>query len=402
MTTHVSFITTESPPRTGVGFYEVNVPRYLSGSCVVDLHHVEPGPRLAGRYPLSIAPAIRPLPTGQVWHFSMTHLARAMLRPWAMAQRTPWVVTLHDLGALFCPEDRSPGALGMPVSHFVTFYLALLTMRRAQTVIVQSQFNKRVLEGALRWPGSRVRVVKPAPSLPDFPNREDANRRVADALGVRRRPGEVAVLTVGTERPRKRLADVVKAIAQLQNAGRDVTLWHVGEFRALASAGSAGVSDLPAIQWRHFRGITDEDLAALYAAADIYVCASAYEGFSLPTLDAMAAGLPAVVARSTALPELVGPAGVLFEPRSVSGLASALDPLVTDERERARLGALARSRAAAFSWTKCAEETLHCYEDVIAGRTSPPYRTDHYRADEHRDGQPFSSLPTGETPKGGG
>jgi glycosyltransferase involved in cell wall biosynthesis len=132
---------------------------------------------------------------------------------------------------------------------------------------------------------------------------------------------------------------------------------------------------------RFVNGITDEQLAALVASAEIACVPSLYEGFSLPTVEAMACATPLVVSRAGAIPEVVGPEGLcadLVTPGDVGELVHALEALLDDPERRARMGAAGRERALSeYSWHAVAEATAEAYRDVIraAGRPVPDEST---------------------------
>jgi glycosyltransferase involved in cell wall biosynthesis len=112
--------------------------------------------------------------------------------------------------------------------------------------------------------------------------------------------------------------------------------------------------------------IREQDKAPLYSGATVFTFPSLYEGFGMPVLEAMACGAPVVTSRVSALPEVVGDAGVLVDPYSEPAITEALGKLLTDPAQRAELGARARARSRDFSWRQVAEQTVWVYERVKA------------------------------------
>jgi glycosyltransferase involved in cell wall biosynthesis len=102
-------------------------------------------------------------------------------------------------------------------------------------------------------------------------------------------------------------------------------------------------------------------LPALYNGAVAFAYPSLYEGFGLPPLEAMACGVPVIASDTSSLPEVVGDAGVLVDPKDTDALADALAALLNDDERRAELSARGLARARAFSWEKAARKTLEIY-----------------------------------------
>ncbi|MEU0496968.1 glycosyltransferase family 4 protein [Mycobacterium sp. NPDC006124] len=116
-------------------------------------------------------------------------------------------------------------------------------------------------------------------------------------------------------------------------------------------------------------GLTDAELAALLASAEVACIPSLYEGFSLPAVEAMASGTPIVASRAGALPEVVGEDGVcarLVRPGDVDDLTRVLGELLDSPLELRRLGANGRTRAVdVFSWESVAAQTVSVYERAM-------------------------------------
>ena len=111
--------------------------------------------------------------------------------------------------------------------------------------------------------------------------------------------------------------------------------------------------------------IPDAELAGWYARAAIFAFPSLDEGFGMPVLEAMAAGIPVIAANRSALPEVCGDAAMLVDPDREEALAAALQLLVQHPEQRAQLAALGRERAKLFSWWKAVGETLAVYRELL-------------------------------------
>jgi glycosyltransferase involved in cell wall biosynthesis len=126
---------------------------------------------------------------------------------------------------------------------------------------------------------------------------------------------------------------------------------------------------------RFVSGLSDTELAAIVGSAEIACVPSLYEGFSLPTVEAMACGTPLVVSRAGAIPEVVGEDGLcadLVSPGDVGELTRALGALLDDPARRQRMGAAGRDRAlTTFSWRAVARATAAVYQRAIDESQTP-------------------------------
>ncbi|HEU0235246.1 MAG TPA: glycosyltransferase family 1 protein, partial [Candidatus Limnocylindrales bacterium] len=268
--------------------------------------------------------------------------------------RTPAVVTIHDLSWLTDPGlHRRRRVLR---ARLVLGRLA----RRAAAVIVPSEATAAAVATHLGIRRGRLHVTPLAPAPSFRPIDADAARAAAARLDV---PAG-AYLFVGTIEPRKNLAAVLDALAILRRTERAARLVVVG-------APGWGVS-LPAevrrrglgstVTW--LRGIGDEDLAAILSGSTALVAPSLDEGFGLPVVEAMAVGLPVITSHAGAQAEVAGGAALVVDPRDPSAIAAAMQTLRDDASVAADLRARGLARAATFSWTRTARETLAVYHSV--------------------------------------
>jgi len=188
-------------------------------------------------------------------------------------------------------------------------------------------------------------------------------------------PGRIVAIA-SADRPLKGVVHLLEALAKVRTE-HDVHLELVSHLepggvteRRIAEL---GIGDAVHV----VNGLTDEELAALLASAEIMCVPSLYEGFSLPTVEAMSCGTPVVATRAGALPEVVGDCAVLVEPGDAEQLATAIRELVESPAERSRLGDAGRRRALErYSWTSVAEATVATYTEAIDAVTARSPRAD--------------------------
>jgi len=112
--------------------------------------------------------------------------------------------------------------------------------------------------------------------------------------------------------------------------------------------------------------VPDNDLVALYSGATVFAYPSLYEGFGLPVLEAMAAGVPVLASNVSSLPEVAGDSAVLVDPCDEQAIADGLSRLLADRAFREELARRGRERERTFTWARTAETTLASYRAAIA------------------------------------
>ncbi len=192
-------------------------------------------------------------------------------------------------------------------------------------------------------------------------------------------PGRIVAIA-SADKPLKGVVHLLEAIAKVRTE-HDVHLELVSHLEP-GGATERRIAELGIADAVHVvNGISDDELGELLASAEIMCVPSLYEGFSLPTVEAMSCGTPVVATRAGALPEVVGVdddgasgCAVLVEPGDAEALAAAIRTLVESPATRERLGAAGRRRALErYSWTAVAEKTVEAYaEAVAAARTGRP------------------------------
>ncbi|MEP7089870.1 MAG: glycosyltransferase family 4 protein [Nocardioidaceae bacterium] len=187
---------------------------------------------------------------------------------------------------------------------------------------------------------------------------------------VPRTPGRIVAMA-SADTPMKGIATLLEAFAKLRTE-REVELLLISRPKPGGQTEQLIERLAIADSVSFVNGITDAELAAVVGAAEVACVPSLYEGFSLPTVEAMACETPLVVSRAGAIPEVVGPDGLcadLVAPGDVGELETALARLLDDPDRRTRMGRAGRERALAeFSWRAVAEATAAAYRDAIDER----------------------------------
>ncbi len=282
----------------------------------------------------------------------------------------PLIVSVHDVSYLSHPQYFTPfrrRQLRLTVRR---------TVRRAHKVLTVSQFSRRSILDAYGLPEDKVVVMPNAASARFHPiAREAASASVRARLGIQ----SPFILTVGDLQPRKNHLGLIRAFEDVMRAHPN---WQhqlvlVGKETWFSPVIHQAVARSPFARRIVFTGfVSDEDLAVLYGACELFVFPSFYEGFGLPILEAMACGRAVACSNSSAIPEVADSAALLFDPASVPEMARAIRDLLVDPALRSRMERLALARAAHFSWERTARETLDVYHEVASHGARVPVRAE--------------------------
>ena len=219
---------------------------------------------------------------------------------------------------------------------------------RADLIIAVSEFTKSQVVDLLGAPAAKVRVVHHGVSLP---------------AGTPETCPTHTVLHVGAIQKRKNIARLVEAFESL---GGDWQLVLAGSFGYGAEAIRERIAASPARARISVPGyVAPGELSRWYRRAAIFAFPSLDEGFGMPVLDAMAAGIPVVTSNRSALPEVAGDAALTVDPENTADLAQALGRLARDESLRRELSARGRARAKLFTWAKAVHETWNVSLELL-------------------------------------
>ena len=188
----------------------------------------------------------------------------------------------------------------------------------------------------------------------------------------RRRKGlspEPYLLAVSTLHPHKNLDRLIRVFAQFRRARPEYRLVIAGLRGFQAGALERLIGELGLGDFVRLTGwLPREELADLYLRAHAYVNATLFEGFGMPVLEALAAGIPTACSSIEPLKSVAGSAALLFDPGDEAAILDAMVRITSDDELRARLSIAGPIRASQFSWRKAAEQTLDCLREAAAQR----------------------------------
>ena len=269
----------------------------------------------------------------------------------------PYVVTINDLIADVYYPAHFPASQSRVKSQYL-FRLKRRSARRAMAVLCPSETTSRLVAQHYGVPREKIHVVPYAADEQFF---WDGKPRPS--------PGPVPyVLSVVSLSPHKNIATLVDAFARARQ--------RFGLAHRLHIVGMPGTDPRPIERYLaeqrlrglpvHYLGfVEDAELRTAYAAADLFVYLSLVEGFGLPPLEAMASGVPVIASKDSSLPEVCGDAACLVPPQDVEAVASAIGRVLTNPPLVMRLVEAGKRRAAQFSWSHTARQTIEVYQQSI-------------------------------------
>ena len=276
--------------------------------------------------------------------------------------RTPTVVTIHDVIPMRLPAYQPDTK--------VKAYMQLVASaaHRATMIITVSQHAKRDMVDALKLPAERIRVIYEAAG--------DEYRPITDPQVLAKARAKYGlcnryVFYLGGLDKRKNVPQLVRAFAHLRAQLRDDKLQLLISGNPDKQKGPLFpdprpvAADIDMHGQIIYRFVEDEDKPAVYSGASLFVFPSLYEGFGLPPLEAMGCGTPVVCSNRTSLPEVVGDAAITVDPEDTRALVEAMRRVLTDEELQRDLRVRSLQRAAQFSWSKTADETISVYEETF-------------------------------------
>lgn len=294
----------------------------------------------------------------------IVHVPHTFYRP--LILRAPYVITVHDL--LDYMYRARTGNTALRAAHS---YMTRQAVHRAARIFAVSNFTKRDVARYFKVDPERIEVVYNA--LDESFQRGHTSPEEQARIRGRYLLDAPFLLYTGRISPHKNVARLIEAFsalkAELAKTGifPDLKLVIIGD----------EVSKNPDIRRAVVRSGMQHDVRFLgYVAIDVlrvffdmakvFVFPSLYEGFGLPPLEAMAHGTPVVVSNTSALPEVVGNAGLMVNPENVFEISRALYRALTDQCLRDRMKNAGIEQAKKFSWQTTVRRMLEIYAEVVS------------------------------------
>jgi glycosyltransferase involved in cell wall biosynthesis len=270
----------------------------------------------------------------------------------------PLVLTIHDVSYERHPEWY-PYAID-PLRRW--FYRR--SAQIADVVVTDSEFSRLEVEAAYGVSRDRLHVV---PLGVGTPFQLDGRDQSAGS----RQPGSAqTILHVGDLHPRRNLGVLLDALALLRARHPELgttELVLAGTDRGSVAGLEARANELGvAAAVRFVSAADDAALVTLMRHATVFAYPSLYEGFGLPVLEAMACGAPVIASIAASIPGVVGNAGLLVDPHDPRAWSEALASVLTSPERAGDLRKAGLSRAATFTWSRTAAQTLEVYRSVLA------------------------------------
>jgi glycosyltransferase involved in cell wall biosynthesis len=259
--------------------------------------------------------------------------------------RQPIVLTVHDMIHEIFADRIDP-------NHHIAEEKKKAILS-AQALICISENTKRDLLTRYSIPEEKITVIYLASEID-----------ITMSYGEDLVPANPYFLYVGGRLGYKNFTSLLAAFAKVVSKVADLSLCIVGS--PLTSTEQKLISDLGLNEFiEHYRYPSDRHLAKLYRCSVAFIYTSLYEGFGIPPLEAMSCGTVAIVAKTSSIPEVVGEAGLYFDPHNANDLVDLMLFILENSAERECLIQKGFDRAKCFSWDKTLAQTIEVYQKLL-------------------------------------
>lgn len=265
------------------------------------------------------------------------------------------IVTIHDLIHLHYPNHLSSIA-----AKLYAYSMLPLITKKADAIIAVSEYTKKDLIETLKVPAHKIHTIHHGID--------------SDFISSERDQSEPTVSTsyflfVGLLKAHKNIGILLNAFQYLKKKIKDIDfrLQLVGTpdlKQPIVCSWLKIINENPAISL--VSNVSEIELKKMYRHALAFVFPSLLEGFGFPLLEAMASGVPVIASKTSSIPEVIGDAGLYFDPNSEFELITAMEKILTGQSLRQTLIKKGADRVRQFTWSNCVEKTKKVYESVLS------------------------------------
>ncbi|MEM6403746.1 MAG: glycosyltransferase family 1 protein [Cyanobacteria bacterium P01_D01_bin.116] len=279
-------------------------------------------------------------------------------------QSQPVVVTCHDL-INFYYKDNLQGSVTLPFLSHNMWLHAVKGMKCADSVVTVSSMTAKDATKILDIEPTRISVIPNAVEsiFKVLPEEEINQFRYKSGISL----DTFCLLNVGSNHPRKNIDAILQVLNILKQRELSIHLWKAGaDFN---ESQKQFISDCKLEENISYLGKPDKStLLELYNAADILIAPSLHEGFGITLIEAMACGTPVITANVSAMPEVIGDAGILVEPNNYQLMADAVNNLQHNSVFRKQLIEKGLNRVKRFTWESTSEQIAQVYEGLLENK----------------------------------
>ncbi|NJR23786.1 MAG: glycosyltransferase [Richelia sp. CSU_2_1] len=315
---------------------------------------------IAQQYSSSIDP--ERLSEADIFHATFYHISHQA----KTSKNLKNFATVYDL----IPIILSQFFIGKNDADYQRMHATLNSLTAEDYILCISEATKNDLLNYVKLDPAKVFVTYLAANPALFYRCEDASA-IELVRKKYRIPEAPYILGVSTLEPRKNIEHVIRCFAKVvqQQGIKDLNLVLVGakgwEYEKIyREIVNFGLSKERIIITGY---VADEDLAPLYSGAMVFVYPSLYEGFGLPPLEAMQCGTPVITSNNSSLPEVVGDAGIMLDPKDADGLCHSILKMYNSPSWRQEMSLKSLAQAKKFSWERCTQETIAAYKKALYG-----------------------------------
>lgn len=237
----------------------------------------------------------------------------------------------------------------------------------ADIVVTISENSKREIIEYLGAPEEKIRIVSPGVDMDIYScmYSEEEKKYIRSKYGLPNR----YILYLGTLEPRKNINSIIEGYALYKsiNKSSDLKLVIAGKKGWMYDSIFESVKANNLLDDVVFTGYIEEVYKPIiYKLSNMFVFPSLYEGFGMPVLEAMAAGVPVITSNSSSLPEVAGDAGLMVEPKDIQAIADCIAKLDSDSNLRNELITRGLERSKLFTWEQSAEKLIQIYKELGA------------------------------------